>query len=58
VTVVAPTATQADVLAKTTLLLGSRAGLRFVERFSSAAAIGVRSTGEMVLSAGAAEYMA
>jgi FAD:protein FMN transferase len=58
VTVVAPTATQADVLAKTALLLGSRAGLRFVERFSGAAAVAVRSDGELILSRGAAEYLA
>lgn len=58
VTVVAPTATQADVLAKTTLLLGSRAGTRFVERFSGAAAVAIRSTGETILSRGAAEYLA
>jgi thiamine biosynthesis lipoprotein len=58
VTVVAPTATQADVLAKTALLLGSGAGVRFVERFSGAAAVAVRSNGEVVLSGGAAEYLA
>ena len=58
VTVVAPTATQADVVAKTALLLGSREGLRFVERFAGAAAVAVRSSGELVLSGGAAEYLA
>lgn len=57
-TVVAPTATQADVLAKTAYLLGAREGLRFIERFPGAAAIAVTMRGEVLTSSGLAEYAA
>lgn len=58
VTVVAPTATQADVLAKTAYLLGPREGLRFVERFAGTAAVAVTMRGDVLTSSGLAEYAA
>ena len=58
VTVVAPTATQADVLAKTAFLLGAHEGLRFVERSVGAAAIAITAQGDVLTSRGMAEYLA
>jgi thiamine biosynthesis lipoprotein len=58
VTVVAPTATQADVLAKTAFLLGSREGVRMVERFAEAECIAVTAQGDVVRTSGMAEYFA
>jgi thiamine biosynthesis lipoprotein len=58
VTVVAPTATQADVLAKTAFLLGSRAGVRMVERFAGAECIAVTPAGDVLTTSGIPEYYA
>jgi thiamine biosynthesis lipoprotein len=58
VSVVAPTATQADVLAKTAFLLGSQAGLRMIERFDGAECIAVTEAGDAVMTSGIAEYFA
>lgn len=58
VTVVAPTATLADVLAKTASVLGAREGLRFVERFSGAAAIAVTERGDVLQTESAADFLA
>ena len=58
VTVVAPTATQADVLAKTAFLLGSHAGLRMIERFDGAECLAVTDAGDVVSTGGMAEYYA
>jgi thiamine biosynthesis lipoprotein len=58
VTVVAATATQADVLAKTAYLLGSADGLQFIERFPGAECIAVSTAGAVVASAGIEEYYA
>jgi thiamine biosynthesis lipoprotein len=58
VTVIAPTATQADVLAKSAFLLGSDDGLRFVERFCWAAAVVVTARGDLLMTSWAADYLA
>ncbi len=57
-TVVALTATQADVLAKTAFLLGSQHGLRMVERFAGAECIAVTAQGHVLMTTGMAEYFA
>lgn len=58
VTVVALTATQADVLAKTAFLLGSDDGLRMIERFDGVECFAVVRDGEALASSGMAEYFA
>jgi thiamine biosynthesis lipoprotein len=58
VTVVARTATQADVLAKTAFLLGSLEGPLVVERFEGAECIAVTATGDVLTTSGIAEYYA
>jgi thiamine biosynthesis lipoprotein len=58
VTVVARTATQADVLAKTAFLLGSREGPRMVERFDGAECVAVTTAGDVLTTSGMAEYYA
>lgn len=58
VTVVAPTATQADVLAKMAFLLGAREGLRAIERFDGAECIAVTTGGEVLATRGMPEYYA
>ena len=58
VTVVAATATQSDVLAKTAFLLGARAGVNAVERFDGAECLAVTCTGDVVTSSGMAEHYA
>jgi thiamine biosynthesis lipoprotein len=58
VTVVAPTATHADVLAKTTFLRGAQAGLRMIERFDGAECLAVTDAGDVVTTTGMAEYYA
>lgn len=58
VTVVALTATQADVLAKTALLLGSHAGPRMIERFDGAECLAITQAGNTLTSSGMAEYFA
>ncbi len=58
VTVVALTATQADVLAKTAFLLGTRGGLRMIERFDGAECIAVTASGDVLMTAGLQEYAA
>lgn len=58
VTVVALTATQADVLAKTALLLGSERGVRMIERFGGAECIAVTAAGDVLTTSGVSEYMA
>jgi thiamine biosynthesis lipoprotein len=57
-TVVALTATQADVLAKTAFLLGSKHGLKMVERFAGAECIAVTAQGDVLMTTGMAEYFA
>ncbi|TAK69886.1 MAG: FAD:protein FMN transferase [Dehalococcoidia bacterium] len=56
VTVVAATATDADVLAKTAYLLGSRDGVRFVEQRDSCACMAVTLRGDVVRSRGIDAY--
>lgn len=56
-TVIARDATSADVLAKTVLLLGSRAGLRFAERHGAAALV-VDHRGTIIASQSWKEYAA
>jgi thiamine biosynthesis lipoprotein len=56
VTVVAETATQADVLAKTAFLLGSREGLTIIEHFGGAA-LAVTHDGSVVRTNSIQEYM-
>jgi len=58
VTVVALTATQADVLAKTTLLLGSSQGVRMIERFGGAECIAITAAGDVLTTSGMSEYFA
>jgi thiamine biosynthesis lipoprotein len=58
VTVVAPTATQADVLAKTAFLLGGGEGLRAIERFDGAECIAVTTSGDVLATRGMPEYYA
>jgi thiamine biosynthesis lipoprotein len=58
VTVVALTATHADVLAKTAFLLGPREGLRFIERFPDAECIAVHADGTNSATSGMAEHYA
>lgn len=57
VTVVARTATEADVLAKTALLLGQQAGARFIDRFG-AAWLAVTHDRRMILGERMREYVA
>lgn len=57
VTVVALTATQADVLSKTVLLAGSEAGLRLVERFDAAECVAVTRSGDVLTTRGLSEYL-
>jgi FAD:protein FMN transferase len=57
VTVVALTATQADVLSRTALLLGSEAGLRLVERFDGAQCVAVTRFGGVLATRGLSEYL-
>lgn len=58
VTVVALTATQADVLSKTALLLDSDAGLRLIERFDAAECVAVTRSGDVLTTSGLSEYLA
>lgn len=58
VTVVALTATQADVLSKTALLLGSDAGLRLIERFDAAECVAITRSGDVLTTSGLPEYLA
>ncbi len=58
VTVIASSATEADVLAKTAFLLGSSAGPRFVERTAGCGTLAVTLRGEVVMSEGFREYLA
>ena len=58
VTVVARTATQADVLAKTAFLLGSVDGLRMVERLEGAECLAVTAAGDIVTTTGLSEHYA
>lgn len=58
VTVVARTATQADVLAKTVFLLGSADGLRMIERFEGAECLAVTAAGDVVTTTGMSEHYA
>ncbi len=58
VTVLAPSATAADVLAKTAFLLGSVAGPRFVERSAGAACLAVTLRGDTLMTEGFQEYLA
>ena len=58
VTVIALTATQADVLSKTALLLGADAGLRLIERFDAAECVAVTRSGEVLTTSGLSEYLA
>lgn len=50
VTVVAPTAAQAEVLAKTVLLLGPRDGLSYIESLPDCAAVLVTDSGDVIWS--------
>jgi thiamine biosynthesis lipoprotein len=58
VTVIAPTATQADVLAKTAFILGPSAGLRVIERFDGAECLAVTAAGDVLTTSGMAEHYA
>jgi len=58
VTVIATTATQADVLAKTAFLLGWRRGVATLERFQGVECLAVTNAGDVVTSRGMAEYFA
>ncbi len=58
VTVIAPTATQADVLAKTAFLLGSVDGLRLFERFDGAECLAVTAEGDVLTTPGMFEHYA
>ena len=58
VTVVAPTATHADVLAKTAFLLGSVEGVSFVERFDGAECLAVTADGIVLTTTGMSEHYA
>jgi thiamine biosynthesis lipoprotein len=57
VTVLAPSATAADVLAKTAFLLGSVAGPRFIERSAGAACLVVTLRGDVLMTEGFQEYL-
>lgn len=57
-TIVAHTATEADVLAKTAFLLGSSAGLKLVERFDGAECFAVAADGSVLTTSGLPEYYA
>ena len=56
VTVVAATATEADVLAKTAYLLGSRDGVRFVEQRGGCACMAITLRGDVMRSRGIEAY--
>ncbi len=56
VTVVAATATEADVLAKTAYLLGSSDGVRFIEQRDGCACMAVTLRGDVIRSRGIEEY--
>lgn len=58
VTVIALTATQADVLSKTALALGSSAGLRMIERFDAAECVAIARSGDVLTTSGLPEYFA
>ena len=58
VTVIAASATEADVLAKTAFLLGAEAGQRFVGAREGAASLAVTLRGEVLMSDRFAEYLA
>jgi thiamine biosynthesis lipoprotein len=58
VTVIAGSATEADVLAKTAFLLGSARGPQFVERLSGCAALAVTTRGAVIASERFREYLA
>jgi len=58
VTVVALTATQADVLSQTARLLGAEAGMRMIERFDGAECIAVTTAREVLTTRGMAEHFA
>jgi thiamine biosynthesis lipoprotein len=58
VTVVALTATQADILAKTAFLLGVEDGVRMIEQFPGAECLAVTQQGDVLTSPGMAEYFA
>jgi thiamine biosynthesis lipoprotein len=58
ITVVALTATQADVLSQTAIRLGAEAGLRMVERFEGAECIAVTAARDVLTTRGMAEYFA
>ncbi|MHB8377374.1 MAG: FAD:protein FMN transferase [Dehalococcoidia bacterium] len=58
VTVIARSATEANVLAKTAFLLGSSAGPRFVERSAGCGTLAVTLRGELLMSDGFREYLA
>ncbi len=58
VTVIALTATQADVLSKAALLLGSDAGLRLIERFDAAECVAITRSGDVLTTRGLSEYLA
>lgn len=58
VTVIASSATEADVLAKTAFLLGGEAGQRFVEAREGAASLAVTLRGDVLMSDRFAEYLA
>jgi thiamine biosynthesis lipoprotein len=57
VTVIALTATQAGVLSRAALLLGSEAGLRLIERFDTAECVAITRHGEMLTTRGLPEYL-
>jgi thiamine biosynthesis lipoprotein ApbE len=54
---VAPTATEADYLAKVTLLRGAAAGLESLQREPNAEGLVVRSDGALMQSDGLAAYL-
>ena len=58
VTVIARSATEADVLAKTAFLLGSDEGPRFVERSAGCGTLAVTVHGDVLMSEGFREYLA
>lgn len=58
VTVIARSATSADVLAKAAFLLGSVDGPRFVERSAGCGSLAVTVRGEVLMSEGFREYLA
>lgn len=57
VTVVAPTATTADVLAKTAFLLGADDGLRAIADFDAVDALAVTTEGDLLMTAGMGAYV-